>query len=163
MSGTTLRWSRRGLYFLFIMAFLWEEIECFVEPWVYYLDFKTHANLNPGFVTTFFVVPTLMAIAIFFDQVIVILFKLSLVWMALALWYAFSHGDCKGSGLLDGLVSCGMFIAQASLDLAIYNINCFVASFVRFIFHPYPEIIQTHLDGLKIALWSISLGMQGEN
>jgi hypothetical protein len=158
MSGTTVRWSRRGLYFLFIMTFLWEKIECFIEPWVYYFDFRTHARIDPGFVTTFLIVPMLMVIAIWFDQIIVIFFKLSLLWLALVVWHAFSHGDCKAPGVLDGILSCGMFVAQASFDLAVYNIQCFIASIARWMFHPYPELIETHLEGFKVAvLWSFPL------
>jgi hypothetical protein len=100
----------------------------------------------------------LMAIAIWFDQIIVIFFKLSLLWLALVVWHAFSHGDCKAPGVLDGILSCGMFVAQASFDLAVYNIQCFIASIARWMFHPYPELIETHLEGFKVAvLWSFPL------
>jgi hypothetical protein len=144
MSRSVIRWSRRGLYFLLIWTFLWDDL----YDWVCYLGFVMHAHFNPASVTSFFVVPALGAIAIFFDQVIVLLFKLSLIWLALAIWYAFSHGHCRGPGTLDGIASCGMFIAQASLDFAVYNIYCFTADIVRWMFHhPPPEIIKTHLEG----------------
>jgi hypothetical protein len=142
-SGTTIRWSRRGLYFLLITAFLWGEIERFVDPWVRQFHLRAHAHLST--IATLFGVSMLTAIAIYFDNVIVMLFKLSLIWLALAVWYAVSHGECNSPAPLDGIASCGMSIAKVSFGLAIYNIHHFVASIVQLIFHP-PELINTHLE-----------------
>jgi hypothetical protein len=148
MSRSVIRWSRRGLYLVLIWTFLWDDL----YDWVCYFSVLTHTRFNAASVTTFLVAPALGAIVIFFDQVIVLLFKLSLIWLALAIWYAFSHGYCGGPGVLDGIASCGMFIARESLDFAAYNIHCFITDVVRWMFHlPPPEIIKTHLEGFKVA------------
>ena len=133
MFGLGVRWSRRGLYLLLILTFLRDKLEVFTGPWVESFSDQMHAHLHTDAVTNFIVVPLLLAIAIFFDQVIVILFKLSLAVLAYAIWHAMSLGYCQSPRLLDGIVSCGMAGVQLSIDLASTYLHHLGTTFVRYL------------------------------